>query len=162
MHYHQHVHSRSISRNRTRYKDCPKAQGEHIRRSGLCARKSEVRTCTSEAHAHRQPRQLCANTKLSSPPLFWAWICSYFIFDYYISLTYLKMYFGLSWKTWKALFIELVSFFYRIYFLLLLEIWLSVENMFSTEPIVAFLDLCSCYIFWLHLWVNKNVDGCLK
>ncbi len=34
--------------------------------------------------------------------------------------------------------------------------------MFSTEPIAAFLDLCSCYIFWLHLWVNKNVDGCLK
>ncbi len=24
---------------------------------------------------------------------------------------------------------------------------LSVENIFSTEPIVAFLDLCSCYIF---------------
>ncbi len=22
-----------------------------------------------------------------------------------------------------------------------------VEKMFSTEPIVAFLDLCSCYIF---------------
>jgi len=72
------------------------------------------------------------------------------------------MYFRLSWKTWKALFIELVSFFYCIYFLLLLVIWLSVEKMFSTEPIVAFLDLCSCYIFWLHLWVNKNVDGCLK
>ncbi len=34
--------------------------------------------------------------------------------------------------------------------------------MFSTEPIAAFLDLCSCYIFWLHLWVNTNVDGCLK
>ncbi len=29
---------------------------------------------TSEAHAHRQPRQLCANTKLSSPLLFWAWM----------------------------------------------------------------------------------------
>ncbi len=72
------------------------------------------------------------------------------------------MYFRLSWKTWKALFIELVSVFYCIYFLLLLVIWLSVENMFSTEPIVAFLDLCSCYIFWLHLWVNKNVDGCVK
>ncbi len=25
---------------------------------------------TSEARAHRQPRQLCANTELSSPPLF--------------------------------------------------------------------------------------------
>ncbi len=72
------------------------------------------------------------------------------------------MYFRLSWKTWKALFIELVSFFYCIYFLLLLVIWLSVEKMFSTEPIAAFLDLCSCYIFWLHLWVNTNVDGCLK
>ncbi len=57
------------------------------------------------------------------------------------------MYFRLSWKTWKALFIELVSFFYCMYFLLLLVIWLSVEKMFSTEPIVAFLDLCSCYIF---------------
>ncbi len=34
--------------------------------------------------------------------------------------------------------------------------------MFSTELIAAFLDLCSCYIFWLHLWVNKNVDDCLK
>ncbi len=45
-----------------------------------------------------------------------------------------------------------------LYFLLLLVIWLSVEKMFSTEPIVAFLD-CSYYIFWLHLWVNKNVDG---
>ncbi len=72
------------------------------------------------------------------------------------------MYFRLSWKTWKALFNELVSFFYSIYFLLLLVIWLSVEKMFSTEPIVAFLDLCSCYIFWLHLWVNTNLDGCLK
>ncbi len=72
------------------------------------------------------------------------------------------MYFRLSWKTWKALFIELVSFFYCIYFLLLLVIWWSVEKMFSTEPIAAFLDLCSCYIFWLHLWVNTNVDGCLK
>ncbi len=61
------------------------------------------------------------------------------------------MYFRLRWKTWKALFIELVSFFYCIYFLLLLVIWLSVEKMFCTEPIVAFLDLCSCYIFWLHL-----------
>ncbi len=69
------------------------------------------------------------------------------------------MYFRLSWK---ALFIELVSFFYCIYFLLLLVIWLSVEKMFSTEPIAAFLDLCSCYIFWWHLWVNKKVDGCLK
>ncbi len=28
----------------------------------------------------------------------------------------------------------------NIYFLLLLVIWLSVEKMFSTEPIVAFLD----------------------
>ncbi len=35
MHYHQRVHSPSISRIRTRYKDCPKAQGKHIRRSGL-------------------------------------------------------------------------------------------------------------------------------
>ncbi len=35
-------------------------------------------------------------------------------------------------------------------------------SFFSTEPIVAFLDLCSCYIFWLDLSVNKNVDGCLK
>ncbi len=49
-----------------------------------------------------------------------------------------------------------------MYFLLLLVILLFVEKMFSTEPIAAFLDLCSCYIFWLHLWVNKNVDGCLK
>ncbi len=73
---------------------------------------------------------------------------------------YLKI--RLSWKTWKALFIELVSVFYSIYFLLLLVIWLSVEKMFSTEPIVAFLDLCSCYIFWLHLWVNTNLVGCLK
>ncbi len=72
------------------------------------------------------------------------------------------MYFSLSWKTWKTLFTELVSFFYCIYFPLLLVIWLSVEKMFSAEPIAAFLDLCSCYIFWLHLWVNKNVDGCLK
>jgi len=32
---------------------------------------------TSEAHAHRQPRQLCANTKLSSPPLFCAWMNKY-------------------------------------------------------------------------------------
>ncbi len=54
------------------------------------------------------------------------------------------------------------SCLYCIYFLQLLVIWLSVEKMFSTEPIVAFLDLCSCYIFWLHLWVNKNVDGCLE
>ncbi len=84
------------------------------------------------------------------------------LFYYYISVAYLKMYFRLSWQTWKALFIELVSFFYCIYFLLLLVIWLSVEKMFSTKPIIAFLDLCSCYIFWLHLWVNKNVDGCLK
>ncbi len=84
------------------------------------------------------------------------------LFYYYISVANLKMYFRLSWKTWKALFIELVSFFYCIYFLLLLVIWLSVEKMFSTKPIIAFLDLCSCYIFWLHLWVNKNVDGCLK
>ncbi len=38
--------------------------------------------------------------------------------------------------------------------MLLLVIWLSVENIFSTEPIVAFLDL--------HLGVNKNVDGCFK
>ncbi len=29
---------------------------------------------TSEAHAHRQPYQLCANTELSSPPLFCAWM----------------------------------------------------------------------------------------
>ncbi len=29
---------------------------------------------TSKAHAHRQPRQLRANTKLSSPPLFCAWM----------------------------------------------------------------------------------------
>lgn len=20
---------------------------------------------------------------------------------------------------------------------------------------------CSCYIFWLHLWINKNVTGCV-
>ncbi len=46
----------------------------------------------------------------------------------------------------KALFIELVSSFYCIYFLLLLVIWLFVENMFSTEPIVAFLDLFMLYI----------------
>ncbi len=71
---------------------------------------------------------------------------------FYISVAYL------SWKTWQALFIELVSFFYCIYFRLLLVIWLSVEKIFST---VAFLDLCSLY-FWLHLWVNKNLDGCLK
>ncbi len=31
----------------------------------------------SEAHAHRQPRQLCVNTKLSSPPLFCAWMNKY-------------------------------------------------------------------------------------
>ncbi len=78
---------------------------------------------------------------------------------FYISVAYLKMYFRLSWK---ALFTELVFLFFCMYFLLLLVIWLSVEKMFSTKPIAAFLDLCSCYIFWLHLWVNKNVDGCLK
>ncbi len=33
-----------------------------------------------------------------------------------------------------------------LYFLLLLVIWLSVEKMFSTEPIVAFLDLFILYI----------------
>ncbi len=33
--------------------------------------------------------------------------------------------------------------------------------MFSTEPIAAFLDLCPSYIFGC-IWVNKNVDGCLK
>ncbi len=74
MHYSQRVHSRLISHVRTRYKDCPKAQGEHKRRSGLLAEQSR-------------------------------------------------------------------AYLY----------WLSVENIFSTEPIVAFLDLCSCYIFWLHL-----------
>ncbi len=73
-------------------------------------------------------------------------LCSYFTFDYYISVAYLKIYFRLSWKTWKALFIELVSLFFCIYFLLLLVIWLSVENIFSTESLVAFLDLCLCYI----------------
>ncbi len=31
-------------------------------------------TDTSEAHTHRQLCQLCANTKLSFPPQFWAWI----------------------------------------------------------------------------------------
>ncbi len=69
------------------------------------------------------------------------------------------------WEVFRARrqpFIELVSFFYCVYFLLLLVIWLSVENICSTEPIAAFLDLGSRYIFWLHLWVNKNVDGCLK
>ncbi len=69
----QRVHSRSISRIRTRYKDCPKAQGEHIRRSGLLVEQNAY-AHTSEARAHRQPRQLWANTKLSSPPLFWAWM----------------------------------------------------------------------------------------
>ncbi len=34
-HYRQRVHSRSISRVRTRYKDCPNARGEHIKRLGL-------------------------------------------------------------------------------------------------------------------------------
>ncbi len=85
---HQRVHSHSILRIRTLYKDCPKAQGEQIRRSGLLAAQSHVvwedfrthvwsaraHTHTSEAHAHRQPCQLCANTKLRSPPLFWAWM----------------------------------------------------------------------------------------
>ncbi len=75
------------------------------------------------------------------------WLCSYFTFDYYISLAYLKIYFRLSWKTWKALFIELVFLFFCIYFLLLFVIWLSVENIFSTESLVEFLDLCLCYIF---------------
>ncbi len=32
---------------------------------------------TSEAHAHRQPRQLCVNSELSSPPLFCAWMNKY-------------------------------------------------------------------------------------
>ncbi len=32
---------------------------------------------TSEAHAHRQPRQLCVNTELSSPPLFCVWMNKY-------------------------------------------------------------------------------------
>ncbi len=50
-------------------------------------------------------------------------------------------------------FIELVSLFYCIYFLLFLVTWLSVEKIFSTELIVAFLDLCSCYIF-LVAFVN--------
>ncbi len=56
---------------------------------------------------------------------------------FYISVAYLKMYFSLSWKTWKALFIDLVSLFYCMYFLLLLVIWLSVGNIFITEPIIA-------------------------
>ncbi len=34
-HYRQRVHSCSISRVRTRYKDCPNARGEHIKRLGL-------------------------------------------------------------------------------------------------------------------------------
>ncbi len=71
----------------------------------------------------------------------------FYIWLDYISLEYLKMYFRLSRKNWKALFIELVSFFYCIYFRLLLVILLSVEKIFSTEPIAAFLDLCSWYIF---------------
>ncbi len=48
-------------------------------------------------------------------------------------------------KNLKSTVYELVSLFFCMYFLLLLVIWLSVEKMFSTEPIVAFLDLC--YIF---------------
>ncbi len=55
MHYHQRMHSRSISRVRTRYKDCPKAQGEHKRRSGLlaeqsCAVRSFPRTHLKRTH----------------------------------------------------------------------------------------------------------------
>ncbi len=71
--------------------------------------------------------------------LFYIWLLHFFSIP--------KIYFRLSWKTWKALFIELVSLFFCIYFLLLLVIWLAVEKMFSTEPIDAFLDLCLSYIF---------------
>ncbi len=42
MYYHQHVHSRSISCVRTRYKDCLKAQDEHKRHSGLLAAQSSA------------------------------------------------------------------------------------------------------------------------
>ncbi len=53
MHYHQQrVHSRSISRVRTRYKDCPKSQGEHIRRSGLLAEQLRAVWEFLRAHAH--------------------------------------------------------------------------------------------------------------
>ncbi len=77
MHYRQNVHSRSISRARTRYKDCLNAQGEHIRRSGLLAKQSPAVWKVFRAHigsAHRQPCLLCANTELSSPPLLCAWM----------------------------------------------------------------------------------------
>ncbi len=91
MHYCQCVHSPSISRVRTRYKDWPKTRDEHIRRSGLLAEHTHIwsahthiwsahthiwsaHTHIWSAHTHRQPRQLCVNTELSSPPLFWAWM----------------------------------------------------------------------------------------
>lgn len=64
MHYRQRVHSRSNSRIRTRYK----AQGEHKRRSGLLAEQSSA--VWEVFCAHRQLRLHCANTKLSSLPLF--------------------------------------------------------------------------------------------
>ncbi len=79
MHYSQHVHSHSISRVSTQYKDCLKAQCEHIKCWGLLAEQSRAvwevfRTHIWSARTHRQLCQLCANTKLSSPPQFWAWI----------------------------------------------------------------------------------------
>ncbi len=102
MYYSQPVHSRSISRIRTRYKDCQNAQAfktlgivgvtvARCVRSFPCTEArmhthtSEAHTHTSEAHAHththtseacahRQPRQLCTNTELSSPLFFCAWI----------------------------------------------------------------------------------------
>ncbi len=56
------------------------------------------------------------------------------------------MYFRLSWKTWKALFIEFVFLFYCIYFLLLFVICLSVENNFTTHGSI-FRFMFMLYIF---------------
>ncbi len=52
MHYHQRVHSRSISRTRTRYKDCPKAQGEHIRHPGLLVEHWRTHIWSARTHTH--------------------------------------------------------------------------------------------------------------
>ncbi len=52
------------------------------------------------------------------------------------------MYFRLSWKTWKALFINLESVLLYLFSAIACK-----ENIFSTEPIVEFLDLFMLYSF---------------
>ncbi len=68
------------------------------------------------------------NYTVKTMHLFYIWLL------HFCSLANLKIYFRLSWKTWKALFIELVSLFYCIYFLLLLIICYLYKRFLALSP----------------------------